>query len=150
MSVFLIIWIENQTYFSSQNTGLLWVSRATIKSDTNWCHRWQHKVMGAGSAKEAQFISGSACQLTHGRGNSGNPRWACPCHSYSVKTRDDRTFDPAFPPNTFTLWLCAHCLPSPAKLRSRNSKAMKAWLWSLMHAWQMLRGPGRYSAACRC
>lgn len=73
MSVFLNIWIENQTYFSSQNTGLLWVSRATIKSDTNWCHRWQHRVMGAGSAKEAQFISGSACQLTHGLGNSGNP-----------------------------------------------------------------------------
>lgn len=151
MSVFLNIWIENQKYFSSQNTGLLWVSRATIKSDTNWCHHWQHRVMSAGSAKEAQFISGRACQLTHGLGNLGNPSVSLPL---SFILCEDKGWQDFWSPIS-----SKHCLLSAsvhsASLPKLNwgvgtQKAMKAWLWSVMHAWQMLRGPGGYSAAWRC
>lgn len=128
------------SYFSSQNTGPLWVSRAIIKIDTNWCHHRRHRLIGQALQKKHNLSLGEHASLLMDGENQVTPRWACPCHSCSVKTKDDRTFDPAFLPNTiFTLCLCAQCLPSQAELMSRNSKAMKAWLWSVMHARQMLR-----------
>lgn len=60
----------------------------------------------------------------------------------------DRTFDPALPANTiYCLCFCVHRLPSQAELIGRHSKAMKAWLWSVIHAWQVLRSPQQHSAA---
>lgn len=61
-------------------------------------------------------------------------------------TKDDRTFDSPLPLNTVCcLCLCTHHFPFGAELMRKNSKAMKVWLWSVIHVWQVLRGPWQYS-----
>lgn len=60
----------------------------------------------------------------------------------------DRTFDPALPANTiYCLCFCVLRFPSQAERIGRHSEAMKAWLWSVIHVWQVLRGPQQHSAA---
>jgi hypothetical protein len=47
----------------------------------------------------------------------------------------------------YCLCSCVLRFPSQAERIGRHSKAMKAWLWSVIHVWQVLRAPQQHSAA---
>lgn len=84
-----------------------------------------------------------------GGGYSENPTVSMPLSfMYCEDEGKDRTFDPELPASTiYCLCLCVPCFPSQAERKGRHSKAMKAWLWSVIHVWQVLRGPQQHSGA---
>lgn len=78
------------------------------------------------------------------------PCWTCLCHRCSVRTEDNRTFDPPLPSNTvYCRCRCAHHPPLAGWTDEQESKALDARLWSVIHTWQVLRGSWQCSQPCQ-
>lgn len=150
--IFHIIWIENQTSisvaktlvpFGSQKPSLNLTLIGIIGDSTEW--------QGGIRRRSAihSFLRVHASSLTDGE-IQVTPCWTCPCHWCSVKTEDNRTFDPALPSSiVYCHCLCAYRLPFHTELMSRSSKAVKACLWSVIRPWQVLRGSWQDSQPCQ-
>lgn len=136
------------SYFSIQNTNdgsqepsLKLTLIAVIGDSADWQGRLQ---------RLSTFNPQEHAQPAHPwSGYSEDPTVSMPLSfMYCEDEGKDRTFDLVLPANTiYCLCFCVLRFPSQAERIGRHSKAMKAWLWSVIHVWQVLRGPRQHSAA---
>lgn len=143
--IFHIVWIEHPTSISVATTQVPCGSQEPSLKLT-LIGAAADRVAGQGPQKQPCSLLGVHASSLMDEETQATACWTCPCHSRSVKTEDNSTFEPPLPSSTAHCRLCAHHLPPQVEPVSGNSKAVPAWLSSVMHTRQVQRGSQRDSA----